>query len=608
MPDERNNLPTTGDVRPVPRAPYSFVPFPETVVTVQGALPRHDEIDPSRLSGEVHITLRAESPVLISGFRDDEARRDKSKRKQRDCQFYRDANGRCLIPGSSLRGLLRNNCQILSFGLVRAEEDFDDYILSFRGVAGNDKALRDYYRTLLRLDDKEADKAHQVQPGYLSTKDGKHYTLTPVSWDKVKQISRDDERLAGVKCEQKKDLRTGDYLTDFRGNPVFWADEDGIISEQILPLDVRKKPWQVDVYKNGRAPRLLCTGRFVGKENPHYLFPAPAFCLGKSIDVPDEDILAFCKDFEARSTTLKNKDFWMLPKKQETKPVFFLRHGEHIYLGMSRFLRVEYPHKLSVGLPEAHRKLGESSALDHPRAMFGFIQNGGYRSRVWVGDCVAVGSPQELKPETVVLAAPKPTWYYGYLQPEDRYLDEDFRLRGYKQYWLKDVDYQRTGNDNKKVNTILHPLPAKTEFTGVIRFRNLSEQELGLLLWAIRLEEGCFQSIGMGKPFGLGRMSVRIDELRLLDRERAYSDLTASPWTVCTEKVADYIDGYDKTLLAGRGGTERVSERSEIRDFFYMRSTIRKKDEVSYMTLDEYQENRRWLPTVEQVREDNGKE
>lgn len=608
MRDERNRMPPTSDKRPVPRAPYSFVPFPETVVTIQGELPRHDEIDPERLSGEVHITLRAESPVLISGFRDDEARHDKSKRKQRDCHFYRDANGRFLIPGSSLRGLLRNNCQILSFGIVRADEDFDDYILSFRGVAGNDKILRDYYRTVLKLDDKDADKAELVQPGYLSTKDGKHFALTPVSWDKVKLISRDDKHLADIKRIQKTDYKTQKPLTDWDGNPIYrYADKNGQINEQILPLDTRGERWHVVSQQNDRAPRLLCTGRFVGKENPHYLFPAPALCLNKSIDVPDDDILAFRKDLEARSTTLKNKDFWMLPKKQETKPVFYLRHGEHIYLGMSRFLRVEYPHKLSTGLPKEHRKLGGTSTLDHPHAMFGFIQKGGYRSRIWVGDCLALGRPQELQPETVVLAGPKPTWYYGYLRPEGRYLDDDFRLRGYKQYWLKDVDYQKTGNDNKKVNTILHPLPAGTEFAGVIRFKNLSEQELGLLLWAIRLEDGCFQSIGMGKPFGLGRMSMRIDELRLLDRERAYTELTASPWNVCTDKVADYIDGYDRSLLAGYGGTECVSERSEIKDFFYLRSTIPKKQNVSYMTLDEYQKNRRWLPTVAQVREE-GKE
>ena len=38
-----------------------------------------------------------------------------------------------------------------------------------------------------------------------------------------------------------------------------------------------------------------------------------------------------------------------------------------------------------------------------------------------------------------------------------------------------------------------------TTFSGTIRFKNLKEDELGLLLWSLLLNDGCYQSIGMGK-------------------------------------------------------------------------------------------------------------
>ena len=49
--------------------------------------------------------------------------------------FFRTPAGTCAIPGSSLRGLVRENMQILGFGLVRPEEDLQDYQIMFRKVA-----------------------------------------------------------------------------------------------------------------------------------------------------------------------------------------------------------------------------------------------------------------------------------------------------------------------------------------------------------------------------------------------------------------------------------------------------------------------------------------
>ena len=50
-----------------------------------------------------------------------------------DHHFRKNENGKYCIPGSSVRGLIRNNVQILGFSSF--EDDIDDYALMYRNVA-----------------------------------------------------------------------------------------------------------------------------------------------------------------------------------------------------------------------------------------------------------------------------------------------------------------------------------------------------------------------------------------------------------------------------------------------------------------------------------------
>lgn len=92
----------------VTRAPYNFVPFSDTIITRYKStadLPSHDEIEPNLKSGEIHITMTAETEIYISDGTP-------------EAHFFRGANGKQMIPGSSVRGMIRNNMYILGFGDV----------------------------------------------------------------------------------------------------------------------------------------------------------------------------------------------------------------------------------------------------------------------------------------------------------------------------------------------------------------------------------------------------------------------------------------------------------------------------------------------------------
>ena len=105
------------------RAPYNFVPFANKVLLRYAGpeeLPRHDRMDPALKSGEIHVTMTADTPVFVSDGRDN---------------FFRAPNGQYALPGSTIRGMVRQNMQILGFGCVHPGEDFEDVQIYFREMA-----------------------------------------------------------------------------------------------------------------------------------------------------------------------------------------------------------------------------------------------------------------------------------------------------------------------------------------------------------------------------------------------------------------------------------------------------------------------------------------
>lgn len=591
-------------------APYNFVPFSNKVLLYgsMDKLPYHDEIRHDLKSGEIHITLEAQTPVFVS---------DGHKSKGMDGQefngphFFRTPNGKYAIPGSTVRGMTRENMQILGFGLVRPGEDLDDYQIYFREIAAAHGSVKDilneHYKAALAIPSKKSavtEKSYtipkNVKSGYLC-KEGGSYVIRPT----VKPFIRVSRKMEDTR-------QFGDSAA--RLVEIAYTAADGR-ARRILPFSKAESGMD--------HGWLLYTGKPVGaKPNHLYLFP--------DIDretpeckISDEDILSYSTDLENRKNSLKayyNLDFWKLPEEGECKPVFYVNYKGHIYFGMSMFLRIGYQYPLSEGLPERHRKLatGQDICLDYPHAILGFVTIGGkeaYKSRVSFGDFAAQGNPKECSPVRAVLSAPKPSYYPGYVVDGKNYNEagegyeekERFHLRGYKQYWMKPVQETSVAEGKDRVGSTLCPLPEGTRFQGIVRYKNLTEEELGLLLWSLRLDEGCSQTLGMGKPYGYGRMKLTIDELRELDYTKLYGSLDGNPWRNSTDRIDEYIQAYDE-FAADKLHVKKPKKRpsitslKEIQDFFYMKKKTR---DDRYMELKEYQNLRSPLRSVADLRKDD---
>ena len=593
------------------RAPYNFVPFSNKVLRYKGEIPAHDAVDPSLKTGEIHITLTAETPVFISDGGKD------------DAHFFRGPDGTFQIPGSTIRGMVRQNMQILGFGLVRVGADIADQRVYYRKIAdarySTGGELKDYYHAALAVEPLKSSTGvaysipQNVKAGYLR-KEGDRYYIQPVTGSFLR-VSKKVLSTAGLDGRYAQTIPVR-YTADGDWATAVYPEGKGNVGQRGILLCPG-----VDTGGDGTRPN-----RHTGKPKPpshRYVFPLPDE-TAQPVSISKEDELSYADDWESRKNSLKggtqimgqkivyNPDFWKLPEEGREKPVFYIQHDNHVFFGMSLFPRIGYRFSLKDGLPKPHwDKQDNPDFLDWPRAILGWAGNvTSRRSRISFGDCLALGKPEELPLVQTVLGNPKISYYPGYVTEGKHYNQENFRLRGYKQYWLKE-GAKPAPTDKLNAASTLRPLPAGTKFTGVIHYKNLRSEELGLLLWAIRLEEGCYQNVGMGKPYGYGRVKLDIDELREFDIPALYSpeNFCVSPATTPTGAVQQYIDAYDAAAskamyLKKPKKKPSITGLDEIQDFFFLKRTIQPEEQAGYMTLPEYQ-NVRWpLPDVAFVRKE----
>ena len=493
--------------------------------------------------------------------------------------------------------------QILGFGLVRPEEDLQDYQILFREVAtskhSNKGKLKDYYDAALDIKSEKSSGGkpvtipQAVKGGYLHCKDGQYY-IRPVCGE-VLRLSRkhSDFYALGVDYAQHKEV-------------CYQNSNSKVISVAL--------PGTSEAQAGMKKGMLMSIGKPVGKNgvSPCYIFPEED-SQAEVLQLSDWEILSYREDFKMRQNSLKayyDPEFWALPKEGSCVPVFYAQHNGKTYFGKSRFLRISYAHAISEGLPQKHLEYAKENPvfLDYPHAVLGFAsKERSYRSRVSFGDLELCGETVSAKEVSPPLMEPKPSFCAGYLLDGKDYTDDDFKLRGYKQYWLKEPFIDLEGKAN--VNSILRPLESGSRFSGVVRFRNLTDDELGLLLWSIQLDDKCYQNIGKGKPYGYGRIAVSIDRLVEYDfaSRYTYDGLTGKPQQTAAEKISGYIEAYNRYAVGQLPGNKKsVRDFPEIKDFFYMKQDIMDsiaKEWCSYLTLDDYKNNTTRLETVKQLHE-----
>ncbi|HON33092.1 MAG TPA: TIGR03986 family CRISPR-associated RAMP protein, partial [Candidatus Syntrophosphaera thermopropionivorans] len=299
-------------------------------------------------------------------------------------------------------------------------------------------------------------------------------------------------------------------------------------------------------------------------------------------------------------------DYLNKNKKQYTKgiPCFFLyEDGQVTAFGNTALFRISYKNSIGKLLPENHK----SDELDMAEALFGRVmkkQEDTINGRIYFDDAVAKEAVAFEKPiYPKILANPKPTSFQLYLkQPSDvtfdtirHYDSPDAKLRGYKHYWHKKGDkFEEDSSDfdpqKDTQHTLIAPIKPGAKFEGSIRFENLSEEELGALLFVLNLPEGYCHKIGMGKPLGLGSIKITAT-LNILDPKKRYSNLIDNGYT--NDDPSKYLDAYKELLKKHHIlNTENPWDLMRFRELKKMLDFANHPDEskTEYMPLDQFRE------------------
>ncbi len=555
----RHKSPTQGGLDGT--APYNFVPLPDAVVTVNEVdIPFHDKYE--HHTGYLDCTLTTKTPLYVRGAmglnlwaekmseqkQDDETRQ---RLREEYAQFFHVDNPQIpVIPGSSLRGMIRGLLEIVSYGKIAWVTDKQ---LFFRTMDGS--AVSDYY--VKRMGD-------NVEAGFLCHDDNDYYIQTC----KIIRVKRDliggKNKLYGGKPPSLTPQWNGKYH-QYQTVWVELNDKDTRV-EKISPT-------QIDNWLKGC---LVITGDIPGKNN-EFVFLLPSVSSEK-IAVAENIILRFHDDDQITQWQEKafpvnkpvangrKRDGYLRHNlKIEGDPVFFLRENNQLtFLGRAKMFRLPYENSPYNLIP---LELKDDTKIDLVDAIFGYIpktdKDMGRAGRVFFCDAhyqSHQGSNIWLPLTTLkVLGSPKPTAFQNYLTQDDgknhnpnyhkrlAHYDtpaDETTIRGHKQYWHQ----RKTTSDSIKEeqepdwlkdtqHTQIIPVDKGITFNFRVHFENLKEYELGALLWVLDLPDNHCHKLGMGKPLGLGSVAIK-PSLVLTNRASRYTQLftnTQDNWNTSLE-------------------------------------------------------------------------
>ena len=119
------------------KAPYKFVPFNKQVVSPYWIEQiSHDIPFSDGQSGTIEVALKAESPIFVrDGIGQKQAKDNYQDDVQQKPHLFSQYGGRYFIPGTSIKGMIRNVLEILSFG--RMEDKVNDHRYAVRDFQNN---------------------------------------------------------------------------------------------------------------------------------------------------------------------------------------------------------------------------------------------------------------------------------------------------------------------------------------------------------------------------------------------------------------------------------------------------------------------------------------
>jgi CRISPR-associated protein (TIGR03986 family) len=421
-----------------------------------------------------------------------------------------------MIPGTTLKGMLRNHVEILSFGKMGR---VDNHRYGVRDLQNPN-----LYGKYLTVDVGGRTYKPLSMAGWLSV-DGEteDWKLEPCSYARVDHRLLNNPRLHGRQSALMKYEVWGrtrlKVSFDCTGEmPHAHSGGKKLVYRKVTKLNGGATPGTL-VFTGQPAPN---DGR-PGKKHMEFIFFNEQ--KDKKIPVPK----AIGREFQfihSDANEVPNEE-WAYWKKELSKgqkvPVFYLtnKDGSLHSIGLAMMYRLPYANSVRQAIEHT------SSDHFHPdpdlaETIFGFVNGNtdSLKGRVAISPAIATHAEKGSKVQTV-LGGPKPSFYPNYIEqpnPSAQYktfMDSDCRIRGWKRYPVRLTDAVEVPKGvTNNVDTCLIPLREGAKFVFRVKYHNLKPVELGAVVWAMTWgnDRDRRHSLGMGKSMGYGSVSIAITE------------------------------------------------------------------------------------------------
>ena len=464
-------------------APYNFVPlnkdvfYPSWSEQVSQDLPFSDSED-----GIIDVAIHTVSPFFS---------RDGKDKEYSSHIMGSDGKRHYFIPATTIKGMLREMIEIMSFGKMQEGKDYQNRYFGWRRVAkGEEKKKDEEYHRLI-----EAGK-----PGWLK-KEGDYYTFTPCL-GKLEKIQISDVKRS---------------FPGYTPSSSVWDVNSSVERKEFGPS-------YPEVEIGGESYRLVCTGN-IEKKRHELLFPSET---DYPIEICEETIEAF-KSVYVNTLGFAEKApqgtgcYLEALEAGYELPVFkIVRDGKTI-LGMSKMFRLPYNNDVKQQVEYIQK--ADSNKADLAETMFGYVgKEKSIKGRVMVGHAFMDGvvEDNQLVPISGILGTPKASYFPFYIKQQHspyKTYDEQVGIAGRKLYRIHKggTTSLLPQGENENVGTKFKAIPADQVFHLRISLHNVRPMEVGAILTALTLNgtEGTFFNLGLAKGFGYGKCKVNRDDIKL---------------------------------------------------------------------------------------------
>ena len=498
-------------------APYNFVPLNKEVFYPDWSEQvSHDVPFADGESGEIDITITAKSPIFI---------RDHEKLEE-FCQY----NGQYYIPSTSIKGMVRNVLEIMSFGVMITDKNHGDP-MSIRDMS-NSKELVGVATGCGFL--KKDEKGSWViidygKPRTIEYSDKKNKTFVLNG----KSLSFTLGGTDNMSAQQKYDsLGSHYYKLKVSCDVEDLKDRNGRV--------IGKKP-VAKLQTNGTEAYLICTGEITNKEHEF------VFVSADRKDEPVRNIDTAVKKFQIAYFESDSIDGSYWKKHYDPQigiPVFYKKQVDKITdIGLTQLFKLLYPHSIKSAINQTieliHTPNGKKdNKLDLAQAIFGTTRQeaSSLKGRAYFSHFKTTAKPQPyIKNLTMTLGGPKPSFYPTYIQQncneKGKVLNNEYNtlmkqstISGWKQYPLhhnmpsvKSIAKSDTTVTFNPLGTYNSGVFEEFSFSGKLRYHNLRPEELGAIISALTFHDNALEyshNIGLAKAHGFGKIAIEVDTLK----------------------------------------------------------------------------------------------